>query len=248
MNAGWRAEREWPLTRQVVTDFFFEENGRLGPSQGTNGQDEYKVDFRQSALYGKNNSDRWFMMAPPDELMIRTDKDRQCLVYETEVLTQDLEVTGHPIADLWLASNQKDGDVFVYLVDVDEQGRSLHVTEGELRASWRALHPDTDQIPGIAAVRPKLPWHGYRKAEEEKGTLDPAKPLNLRFDLYPTSWVFRKGHRIRISLAGADYPNFELNPRLSPGGKPEECPDTRWRIFRTKEFASRIELPIIPRQ
>ena len=248
MNAGWREEGEWPLARQVVTNFFFGENGRLGPSRGADGQDGYKVDFRQSALYGKNNSDRWFMMAPPDVLMIRTDKDRQCLVYETEVLTQDIEVTGHPIADLWLASNQKDGDLFVYLTDVDEQGRSLHVTEGELRASWRALHPDTDQIPGIAAVRPKLPWHGYQKAEEENGTLDQAKPVNLRFDLYPTSWVFSKGHRIRISLAGADYPNFELNPRLAPGGKPEECPDTRWKVFRTKEFASRIELPVIPRQ
>jgi putative CocE/NonD family hydrolase len=180
--------------------------------------------------------------------MIRTEKDKQCLVYETAALTQDLEVTGHPVADLWLTSNQKDGDVFVYLADVDENGQSLHVTESGLRAGWKALYPADDQVNGAIDVRPDLPWHGYKKAQWGDGQFDPAKPLNMRFDLYPTSWVFQRGHRIRISIAGADYPNFEINPILSPGGKPEDCPDTRLKIYRTKNFSSRIELPIIPKK
>ncbi len=248
MNSGWREEREWPLARQVIAKFYLGEKGQLAESRGAQGSDEYKVDFSQNSLYGSNKSDRWFMMAPPDELMIRTEKDKQCLVYETAALTQDLEVTGHPVADLWLASNQKDGDVFIYLVDVDESGRSLHVTEGGLRAGWKALYPDDDQVNGAIDVRPDLPWHGYKKAQWRNGQLDLAKPRNMRFDLYPTSWVFQKGHRIRISIAGADYPNFELNPGLSPGGKPEDCPDTRLEIYRTKSFSSLIELPIVPKK
>jgi hypothetical protein len=65
------------------------------------------------------------------------------------------------------------------------------------------------------------------------------------FKLFPTSWVFKKGHRVRIAIAGADYPNFSLNPGLAPHGKPEECPDTQITIHRTGKYASRIELPII---
>ncbi len=248
MNSGWRAERDWPLARQVVTNFYFGEKGGLSRASGAGGSDEYRVDFSHSSLYGGNKSNRWYMMAPPDELMVRTDKDKQCLVYETEPLAQDVEVTGHPIADLWVTSNRKDGDLFVYLVDVDESGKALHVTEGGLRSGWQAAYPDDDQVNGVVDVRPDLPWHGYKKEQWKSGGLDPVKPANLKFDLYPTSWVFRKGHRIRVSVAGADYPSMGLNPGLAPQGKPEECPETRITVHRTKDFPSRVELPIIPKK
>ncbi|OGD25047.1 MAG: hypothetical protein A2Y69_08810 [Candidatus Aminicenantes bacterium RBG_13_59_9] len=70
--------------------------------------------------------------------------------------------------------------------------------------------------------------------------------MKLRFDLFPTSWIFKKGHRVRVAVAGVDHPNFSLNPGLAPPGKPEECPETRVIVHRTGQFASRIELPVIP--
>jgi predicted acyl esterase len=65
--------------------------------------------------------------------------------------------------------------------------------------------------------------------------------------MVPVSWVFKQGHRIRIAIAGADHINFELNPGLVPGGKPEDAPPTTMTFHRTAAYPSHVELPIIPR-
>lgn len=138
--------------------------------------------------------------------MKRTDPDKKCLVFDSGPLSSDTEVTGHPIADLWVSSNQKDGDFYVYLADVDEKGESIYVTEGQLRAGWHRLHGDDDQVWGVLNVLPDMPWHGFRKETYMKDSLAGGKVLNMRFALMPTSWKFKKGHRIRISIGGPTSP------------------------------------------
>ena len=186
------------------------------------------------------------MMFTPEGVMERTVQDKKCLVYETEALTVDVEVTGHPVADIWVSSDRKDGDFYVYLADVDENGKSLYVTEGQLRAGWHRLRADNDQVRGAVNILPDLPWHGYRKGAYAKDALAGGKIINLRFDLMPTSWLFRKGHRIRVSIAGADFPDFELNPVLSPANDPAKALATRITVHRSGKHQSRIELPVIP--
>ena len=66
--------------------------------------------------------------------------------------------------------------------------------------------------------------------------------ISMRFDLTPTSWGFKKGHKLRISIAGADNENFEFNPALCPDGKLENCKNTTLNIHRGNVRASRIEL------
>jgi len=246
MNSGWRAEKEWPPARRVVTSFHFDGGGALTTGRAGEGKDQYKVDFTHGSSYGENDISRYLMMFTPEGLMERTAKDRQCLVYETAPLAADTEVTGHPVADLWVSSDRSDGDFYVYLTDVDEKGRSLYVTEGQLRAGWHRLHNDDDQARGAVNIRPDLPWHGYRKGGYEKNSLAGGRVLNLRFDLMPTSWVFRKGHRIRVAVAGADFPDFEINPVLSPENDPAKALPTTITVHRSPRYASRVELPVIP--
>jgi hypothetical protein len=73
--------------------------------------------------------------------------------------------------------------------------------------------------------------------------------IELLFDLYPTSWVFAKGHRIALSIACADWPSHDLNPELSPRNDPADPATTRPRItlFHDAECPSHLELPVIPR-
>ena len=245
VNAGWRAEREWPLKRQVVTPFYLASGG-LSASPGEDGADGYDVDFAQRSSYGKNEVNRWLMMTTPDGLMDRTLPDKRCLIYQTPVLDRDVEVTGHPVADLWVSSDRTDGDFFVYLTDVDASGRSLYVTEGQLRAGWAKTYPGDDQVLGKFHVQPDLPWHGYRESEYVRNPLAGGTVVELRFDLMPTAWVFRKGHRLRVAVAGADAGNFEMNPSLCSGNRPGDCPRTTISIKHTKAWPSRIELPVIP--
>jgi hypothetical protein len=247
MNQGWRAENEWPLERQVTTSYYLDQGGRLGTTRTADGADDYAVDFTHRSSYGSTVSDRWIMIGYPDSLMMRTDKDAQCLTYESEPLAGDTEVTGHPIVDVWVTSNQRCGDLFVYLCDVDPQGESIYVAEGQLRAGWHRLYEDDDRVNGVMDVQPELPWHGYKEAQWVDGALDPVTPLNLRFEMVPVSWVFKQGHRIRIAVAGADYRNFELNPGLAPDGNPENAPPTTLTLHRTAAHPSHVELPVIPR-
>jgi len=246
MNGGWRAEKEWPLTRQQVTPYYFGEGHALARAQGADGADRYDVDFTQRSSYGKNLVNRWLMMFVPDGLMDRTGEDRKCLTWDTPVLEKDLEVTGHPVVSLYVSSSRDDGDFFVYLADVDESGKSLYVTEGQLRAGWKNEYPDDDQVLGKIDIKPDLPWHGYKKDQYAAKPLAGGKVAELRLDLLPTSWLFKKGHRVRIALACADSGNFEMNPGLCSGDRPEDCPATAVTVHRSKAYASRVELPVIP--
>ncbi len=246
MNSGWRTENEWPLKRQKVTPFYFDSKGGLSPKADSKGSDRYRVDFTHSSSYGKNSVNRWLMMYVPDGLMDRTVLDKKCLTYETEILKTDMEVTGHPVADIWVSSNKNDGDFFVYLTDVDESGRSLYVTEGELRAGWEHEYDNDDQVLGKIDIKPELPWHGYKKGQYTENPFAGGRVVELRFDLMPTSWVFKKGHRLRIAIACADYKNFEMNPYLCSGNEPGDCPETVVSINHAEAYPSRIELPLIP--
>ena len=58
--------------------------------------------------------------------------------------------------------------------------------------------------------------------------------MSLRFDLLPTAWLFRAGHRIRLSLAGADEESFEPNPDgpRAAAGTEAATPDITWHLHR----------------
>ena len=249
MNEGWREENEWPLARQEITPFYFGAEQTLATSSASeNGADTYQVDWTHASDYGGDKLNRWTMVQGIWELMDRTEHDKKTYTYDTPVLTEDTEVTGHPIINLWVSSNQADADVHVYLTDVDGNGRSLYVTEGHLRAGWAALHDDDDQFENTIDVKPDLPWHGFRKGGYDPAPMGGGKTVNLRFDLYPTSWVFKKGHKIRVSIAGTDTGNFQLNKTPCPTQEVASCTDTQLTFHRAAGMLSNIELPIIPKK
>jgi predicted acyl esterase len=72
--------------------------------------------------------------------------------------------------------------------------------------------------------------------------------VELLIDLYPTSWVFREGHRIRLAVAAADYPTFRLHPKLSPANDPNDPRNIvpTITVHRTEVHRSWLELPVIP--
>ena len=111
------------------------------------------------------------------------------------VLAADTELTGHPVAQLWIASPQSEQNVFAYLEDVAPDGTATLVTEGRLKASLRATHRPPYPTLG-------LPWQ--RSLEEDHQPLAAGQPVALRFDLLPLSHVFKAGHRLRVVLSGND--------------------------------------------
>jgi putative CocE/NonD family hydrolase len=187
----------------------------------------------------------------PDVLPIRTEKDRQCQAYTSAPLETDTEVTGHPIIRFWVSSTADYGDFYVYLEDLEPGARAVLVTEGMLRAGFAKIHNNDEIIQsGVSGVDilPDLPWHGFEKDQYVDGIFADGNIVELEFDLLPTSWVFKKGHRIRVSIACANWPTFRLHPRLAPSNRPDDPANIvpTITIYRDEKHPSYIKLPVIP--
>lgn len=233
---AWRTSDQWPLANQQLTRFYFAE-GKTGsvasvndgllrtePPGAPNAYDAYTVDY--STTSGVHS--RWTAVLEAADYPDMRANDEKALTYTTPPLEADVEVTGHPVVHLWLATGAPDLDVFVYLEEVDGKGKSTYITEGNLRASHRALSEVSFNNLGLP----------YQRSYESDLTPIPAgEPVELVFDLLPTSKLFHKGNRIRITITGADADNFDT-PILDP------APEIR--LLRNTTYASSIDLPIIP--
>ena len=123
-----------------------------------NSADHYTVDYtatvtkpsRWSNVYGDGLGD----IQPS----VMNNVEGKCLTYTTPALAVNTEITGHPVAHLWVTSTNDDGDFFVYLSEVLPDGTSIYVTEGKLRASHRKIskpsHHDNLGLP-LAPEQPK---------------------------------------------------------------------------------------------
>ena len=156
----------------------------------------------------------------------RKSRDSLNLVLETEPLSADLEVTGHPIFECFLSSTTNDAQLFVYLEDVDEQGNVSYVTEGLFRAIHR-------KITSKPFYEHPAPQHSY--LAKDAMPLKPGIPEKITFDLWPTSYQFKKGHRIRVSIAGADKDHF----RNMTGDTPT------YVFYNDFEKSSKLLLPVV---
>lgn len=232
----WRSARQWPLPQEQPTAFHLS-GGKSGSVNSTNdgmlsaeppvagsARDDYTVDY--SATSGTRT--RWSnVYGRPFGYGDMTLNDERGLTYTTPVLANDIEVTGHPWVSIWIETTAADIDVFAYLEEVDAQGVSTYVTEGRLRASHRAtftpLHRD-------------LPAGVYHRSHEADVTPVPHEPFEMRFGMFPTSNLFHKGHRIRLTLTCADRDNAETVVVVPP---------PRMSLLRGSEFVSKIVLPII---
>jgi uncharacterized protein len=228
----WKKTAVWPPEGIHAQRWYFAQDNTLSldPPASNDGRDTYKVDFE--ATSGELN--RWWEMGIiggntvvyPD----RADQTSQLLTYLTPTLLNDVEITGNPIVKLFITSTQPDGAFFVYLEDVDEKDRVTYVTEGQLRAIHRKV--SDKPCPYIQPV----PYHTFK--QEDAMPLVPGEVTELHFGLLATSTLFRKGHRIRISIAGSDKGTF---PRLPVQGDPVIT------LERSHVYASWIDLPMLER-
>ncbi len=206
---------------------------------------EYNVDFTHSSSYAPGEYNPQLMHRWSDSILKRNEHDKKCLVFETEVLDNAISLMGSPIINIKVSSDQDDADLYVYLSDVDTDGTVYYVSEGKLRAGWHKLFNNDQMVDGKYDVKPELPWHSFKKMDYDSIPFANDSIVHLKFDLKPQAWKFRPGHKIRVSIAGADYSNYEFNPTICPDNTLESCQPTTLKIYTGDKFQSNIELPII---
>lgn len=252
MHEGWRWLDSWPPGEGGDRKLFLAAAGRLETDSTSTtsrgpGRDTLAVDFSHAATYGTNGSSRWFVMPPggPDSLMVRNRLDRSALVWETDPLERELTVVGHPILRVTLSANRPTADLFVYMSDVGPEGRVVNVTEGQLRMNFHRTVKGAGPVAHQNEIRPAFPRHGFHSTEYVQAPFAGDRQIEVNLDLLPTAWTYRKGHRVRLSVTGADVENFELNSALCPEGTVGSCDPTELYVHRGEATGSHLELPVL---
>ncbi len=224
----WKSTVQWPPDGSSIQRYFFSENNALSKKiPGSEiGKDQYRVDF--SATTGTSN--RWHTQLGGGDVFYpdRRQEDEKLLVYTSASLAQDIEITGHPMVSLNISSSETDGAIFVYLEDVNENGKVYYITEGQLRLIHRKISETSTTYKDLIISR------DYK--QEDAKPLIPDEIYEIRFSLLPTSVLIKKGHRIRIAIAGHDRDTFS---RVPESGEPIIS------VFRNKTHFSYIDLPIV---
>lgn len=243
VGGAWRDEREWPLARTVYTPYYLHVDGTLSPEgpRASSTQTRYSFDPRNPVpTIGGNVSSEGVLMP-------RGAQDQRCypehwlckntlplsarqdvVVFQTPPLQDDVEVTGRLVVKLWASSNAPDTDFTAKLIDVYPPSRDFP--------------SGVDLNIGDSIVRAR-----YRESLKTAKMLEADRPGEFTIEMYPTSLVFRRGHRIRLDISSSNFPRFDVNPNT---GEPLNQ-NRRWRIadnsvYHDAQHSSRIILPIIP--
>lgn len=245
LNHGgfWRNEKEWPLARARDTSWYLQPGGKLAttaaPSDG--GRTSYDFDPRnpvptiggnissgndimlQGAWNQKGGPHVWNWTQP---MPLSARKD--ILVFESEPLTEDMEVTGELAVELWASSSALDTDFTAKLIDVYPPsqdfpgGFDLNIGDGILRAR-------------------------FRDSLKTERLMEPGTVYKMTIRLYPTSNVFKKGHRIRVDISSSNFPRFDVNPNTGePLNRHRRVQTAVNTIHHCAQYPSRIILPVVP--
>lgn len=223
----WSTTSIWPPAGFANTSWYFGANGTLTASepQIARGADEYRINFEAST--GRHN--RWYTNNGSGDVIYpdRAEEDKKLLTYTSTPFGRDMEVTGHPVVTLFVRSTHEDGAFIAYLEDVGPDGRVTYITEGQLRGVMRRT---TDRP---APYRKLGPHRSELRADAMP--LVPGEVAELTFELWATSVLIRKGHRLRVAIAGADKDSFLRYPRNG------EVPTIN--VERNRAYPSHIKLP-----
>ena len=146
------------------------------------------------------------------------------LVYSTEPLGEDVEVTGPITMTLYAASSALDTDFTAKLVDVSPCGLARNLTDGIMRAR-------------------------FRESPAAQKLLAAGKVTEFKIDLWNTSNVFQAGHRIRLEVSSSNFPRFDRNPNTGH----DQFADAELRpalqtVMHDRSCASHVTLPVVPRR
>ncbi len=227
----WRFENEWPLARTRYTDYYIHSAGGantlLGDgvlstdAPGAEPPDTYSYDPEDpvESLGGQIMGQG--VSGPMDRRTVERRAD--VLVYTTEPLDRDVEVTGPITLTLFASSNAPDTDFTGALVDVHPDGKAISLCEGLMRAR-------------------------YRESVEEPTLITPGEVYELTVDMWETSNLFKAGHRIRLEISSSNFPRFDRN--MNTGARPgfdTEMKVADQTIYHDARRPSRLTLPVIPR-
>jgi hypothetical protein len=241
----WRDASSWPLPQTEFTPFHLHPGRSLlvaRPGEGgaplafaadphdpvptIGGALSSGAPVMYGGAYDQRTGPRLFGAKPPYRTLAERD---DVLVFQTPPLPENLEIAGPIELHLWVASDGPDADICAKLIDLYPasedypDGFGMNLSEGVLRLRYR----DSWEAPAL---------------------LEPGRPYRVTVAMFPCANLFRRGHRLRLDIAGSNFPHFDINPNSGePEGAMERTRRATTRIFVDASRPSHIVLPVIPK-
>lgn len=235
----WKEYNTWPPVNAKNTSFYFQSNGRLSTAKPTekNGYNEYVSDPNNpvpytNGVFARRNNE----YVVEDQRF--AEKRSDVVTFKSDVLTENVTVTGRLKANLFVSTTGTDADFIVKLIDVlpdDEPNPNPN--------------PRNFQMAGYERlVRAEVFRGKFRKSYEKPEPFTPGKVEEISFDLNEIAHTFKKGHRIMVQVQSSWFPIVDRNPQKFmkiPEANANDFQKSTIRIYHSSEYPSNITLPLL---
>jgi uncharacterized protein len=239
----WRTYAEWPPRNAQTKSLYLQADGKLSfvaPSaRPAQEYDEYISDPAKPVPYINQttiNRTREYMTDDQRFAAMRPD----VLVYQTDVLTEDVTIAGPINANLLVSTSGTDSDFVVKLIDVypDNAPDNEPNPAGVKMGGYQML------------VRAEVMRARFRNSFERPEPMRANSPTRINFELPDASHTFKKGHRIMVQIQSSWFPLVDRNPQKFVDiytATEKDFQKATQRVYRSGPNGSRLELSVISR-
>jgi len=237
----WKSYEKWPpinLTR--IKNLYLNSGGKLSFNIPNENEafDEYisdpfhPVPYRSrpvESTYGPGS--RWYTWLLEDQRFVHNRPDVGS--WETDVLNEDVEITGNLLADIFASTSGTDADWVVKLIDV-----------------YPERYPDNPRMAGYQLMIANDVLRGrFRNSFSNPEPVRPTEVNEYKIDLHAINHVFLKDHKIMIQIQSTWFPIIDRNPQQYVvnifEAKETDFVTAQQRIYRSLKYPSHISLPVV---
>jgi len=188
----WVSVDDWP--KHTPHRMYLQHGGGLGAVVPVSGlQQSYVYDPSHPVPTVGGNNLEVKPCGPEDQRPVENRSD--VLLHTSAPLSESMRITGPLLVALQVVSNATDTDFTAKLTDVYPDGTSRLIQDGIIRMRWRNRSPS-------------------RENYEHPVPIQPGAKYEIELDLWNSSYVFNKGHRVRVAISSSNAPRFKPNPNL----------------------------------
>lgn len=239
-NNKWRAFDYWPPENTNSTTLFFNSNGSLSKAETKlqNTYNEFISDIEHPVPYSEDITTKMTKKYMTDDQRFAS-KRPDVLVYQTEILEEDITVAGKIRVKLFVSTDQSAADWVVKFIDVypDDFENFEHNPEHMVMSGYQQM------------VRSEVFRGRYRNSFEQPEPFIPNKVTLVEFNLQDVLHTFKTGHRIMVQVQSTWFPLVDLNPQKYVDNiykaKKEDFVKAKHRVYCSKSAASGIEFKIL---
>ena len=244
----WHNLDAWPPKAAAAKTLYFHANGKLSfdaPAEAAS-SDSYVSDPAHPVPFVGYTTDgvpQRYMVDDQRFASYRPD----VLVYESDVLTQDVTIAGPISPKLKIASSATDSDFDVKLIDVYPED---YPDPDDARLGKRVTDAPPIHMGGYQELLRGEPMRAkFRNSWEKPEALVPGKMTEVDFTMPDLYHTFRAGHRIMVQVQSSWFPLTDRNPQTFtdiPFAKPDQFVKATEQVFHQKDAASGVEVLVLP--